>query len=200
MVTVASVVDAGGFVVPPDDPPDDDAVPEDPPDDDAVPEDPPDELPDEELLLLVVSDEHAMRMPPMVVTEARTEKRMVYLPEEGEDDTSRVQALEILLSWGITTALLFLVVLTDEKRMSEERLENAWPVASRNLFIVWLGILALPFHFARTRGRFFTLDPVKHLHWWGGLILGLLAATIVGLIDAAIMTAFAWAAGLPIDD
>lgn len=199
IVTGASVVDAGGFAGAPDD----DAVPEDPPDDDAVPDDPPDEPPDEEEVLLFVvvasSPEHAMRMPPMVVTEARMEKRMVYLPEEEEDDTSRVQALEILLSWGVTTALLFLVVLTDEKRMSEERLENAWPIASRNLFIVWLGVLALPFHFARTRGRFFTLSPLTHLRWWLGLLMGLVAATVVALIDAAIMTAFAYATGQPID-
>lgn len=199
MVTFASVVDTGGLVVPPDD----DAVPDDPPDDDAVPDDPPDEPPDEDVLLFVVVaslPEHAMRMPPMVVTEATMEKRMVYLPEEEEDDISRVQALEILLSWGVTTALLFLVVLTDERRMSEERLENAWPVASRNLFVVWLGVLALPFHFARTRGRFFTLSPMTHLRWWLGFAMGLAAATVVALIDAAIMTAFAWAAGLPIDD
>jgi hypothetical protein len=201
-VTGASVVDAGGLVVPPDDEavPDEDAVPDD---DDVVPEEPPDDDPpdeDELLLLSVLSDEQANRMPPMVVTEARTKKRMVYLPEEEEDDTSRVQALEILLSWGVTTALLFLVVLTDEKRMSEERLENAWPIASRNLFLVWLGILALPFHFARTRGRFFTLDPLRHLGWWKGFVMGITAAVVVGLIDAAIMTAFAYAAGLPIDD
>jgi hypothetical protein len=123
----------------------------------------------------------------------------VYLQEEERDDTSRVQALEILLSWAITTALLFLVVLTDEKRMSEERLENAWPVASRTLFLVWLGILALPFHFARTRGRFFTLSPRRHVGWWLGFLMGLAAATVVALIDAAIMTAFAYAAGLPLD-
>lgn len=110
-----------------------------------------------------------------------------------------MQALELLLSWAVTTALLFLVVLTDEKRMSDERLEDAWPVASRNLFIVWLGILALPFHFARTRGRFFTLDPRRHLRWWMGLAMGLGAAILVGLIDAAVMTAFAYAAGLPTD-
>jgi hypothetical protein len=81
--------------------------------------------------------------------------------------------------------------------MSEERLENAWPVASRNLFLVWLGILALPFHFARTRGRFFSVRG--HLRWWGGFLLGLIVAVLVALVDAAVMTAFAWAAGLPLD-
>jgi hypothetical protein len=111
-----------------------------------------------------------------------------------------VQALELLLSWAVTTALLFLVVLTDERRMSEEHLENAWPVASRSLFLVWLGVLALPFHFARTRGRFFTLSIRRHLGWWKGLALGLAASILVTLIDAAVITAFAYAAGLPIDD
>jgi hypothetical protein len=108
-----------------------------------------------------------------------------------------VEALEILLSWAITTALLFVVVLTDEKRMSEERLEEAWPRASRDLFLVWLGVLALPFHFARTRGRFFSF--ARHLGWWKGFAMGLVASVVVGLINAAIVTAFAYAAGLPLD-
>lgn len=108
-----------------------------------------------------------------------------------------MQALEILLSWAVTTALLFVVVLTDEKRMSEERLEEAWPVASRNLFLVWLGVLALPFHFARTRGRFFSVR--RHLGWWKGFSMGLAAAVVVTLIDVAIITAFDYAAGLPIE-
>ena len=110
-----------------------------------------------------------------------------------------MQALEILLSWAVTTALLFLVVLKDEKRMSEERLENAWPVASRTLFLVWLGVLALPFHFARTRGRFFTLDVRRHLRWWLGFLIGFLLMIIVTVIVTAVMTAFAYAAGLPLD-
>jgi hypothetical protein len=111
-----------------------------------------------------------------------------------------VQALEILLSWAVTTTLLFIIVLEDEKRMSEERLEGAWPVASRNLFLVWLGVLALPFHFARTRGRFFTSDPRRHLGWWKGFGMGLAGGLVVTLIDVAVMTAFAYAAGLPLDD
>lgn len=110
-----------------------------------------------------------------------------------------MQALELLLSWAVTTALLFVVVLTDEKRMSEERLEDAWPVASRNLFLVWLGVLALPFHFARTRGRFFTFSVRRHLGWWMGLGMGIAAGVVVTLIDAAVVTAFAWAVGLPLD-
>src|SRR5690349_8694333 len=111
-----------------------------------------------------------------------------------------VQALEILVSWAVTTTLLFVIVLTDERRMTEERLEQAWPIASRNLFLVWLGVLALPFHFARTRGRFFTLSVRNHLGWWLGFAMGLLGAVVVTAIDVAVMTAFAYAFGLPIDD
>ena len=110
-----------------------------------------------------------------------------------------MQALELLLSWAVTTALLFVVVLTDERRMSEERLEEAWPIASRTLFLVWLGVLALPFHFARTRGRFFTFSVRRHLGWWVGLGMGLVAAVVVTLINAAVVTAFDYAAGLPIE-
>lgn len=111
-----------------------------------------------------------------------------------------MQALEILLSWAVTTALLFVIVLTDEKRMSEERLEQAWPIASRNLFLVWLGVLALPFHFARTRGRFFTFSIRAHLGWWIGFGMGIAGAVVVILIDLAVMNAFAYAFGLPMDD
>jgi len=108
--------------------------------------------------------------------------------------------LELVISWAVTTTLLFLIVLTDEKRMSEERLEEAWPPATRTLVLVWLGILALPFHFARTRGRLFTTNPRRFVGWWIGLGLGLVASVLVALIDTAVVTAFAWAVGLPIDD
>lgn len=105
-----------------------------------------------------------------------------------------------MISWAVTTTLLFLIVLTDERRMSEERLEEAWPPATRTLVLVWLGLLALPFHFARTRGRFFTTDLHRFASWWMWFIIGLLAAVLVALVDTAVVTAFAFAAGLPIDD
>ena len=54
-------------------------------------------------------------------------------------------------------------------------------------------------HFARTRGRFFSLSVRRHLGWWKGFAMGLLAGVVVTLIDAAIVTAFDYAAGLPID-
>lgn len=110
-----------------------------------------------------------------------------------------MRTIELLLSWFVTTALLFVVVIADERRMSEERLERAWPPASRDAAIVALGILALPFHFARTRGRFFTLSAREHLRWWLGLALGLALSVAVTLVNAAVVAAFDYAAGLPID-
>ncbi len=110
-----------------------------------------------------------------------------------------MRTFELLLSWVVTTALLFVLVIADERRMSEERLERAWPPASRDAAVVALGILALPFHFARTRGRFFSLSLREHLRWWMGLGLGLVLAVLVALVNAAIVAAFDWAVGLPID-
>lgn len=110
-----------------------------------------------------------------------------------------MQTLELLISWAVTTALLFVVVITDERRMSEARLERAWPPASRDAAIVALGVLALPFHFARTRGRFFTVSLREHLGWWLGFALGLVFSVLVSLVTAAVVAAFDWAVGLPID-
>ena len=58
-----------------------------------------------------------------------------------------VEVLELVASWVVTTALSFVVVLFDERRMGEARLERAWPRASRDAALVLLGILAVPFHF-----------------------------------------------------
>lgn len=108
-----------------------------------------------------------------------------------------MEALELLVSWVATTSLAFLVVLLDERRSTEARLERAWPPTSRAAAIVALGPLAIPFHFARTRGRFFRAS--EHLRWWLGLLLGFLAMTLVLVVSAAIVYAFDLASGLPTD-
>lgn len=110
-----------------------------------------------------------------------------------------MRTIELLLSWVVTTALLFVIVIVDERRMPEERLERAWPPSSRDAAIVALGVLALPFHFARTRGRFFTVSPREHLRWWLGFAMGLAFAVLVSLVNAAAIAAFDLAAGLPLD-
>lgn len=108
------------------------------------------------------------------------------------------RTLELLLSWAVTTALLFVVVIADERRLSEDRLARAWPPSSRNAALVAFGILALPVHFARTRGHL--RDVRGALGIVKGLAMGVVAVVVVTLIDAAVLTAFAYAAGLPLDD
>lgn len=106
--------------------------------------------------------------------------------------------LELLLSWLVTTTLLFTIVIVDERRMSDARLERAWPPASRNAAIVAFGVLALVLHFARTRGDFKSLRGIVGIVV--GLAMGIAAVILVGLVEGAVLTAFAWAAGLPMDD
>jgi hypothetical protein len=65
--------------------------------------------------------------------------------------------LEILVSWAVSTAFMFAIVIMDERRMDrrdDPRLERAWPPSSRASAIVGFGIVALPLHFLRTRRSF----------------------------------------------
>ncbi len=65
--------------------------------------------------------------------------------------------------------------------MSEERLERAWPPASRDAAIIAFGPLALPFHFAKTLGHFRSVLGV----------LGILAGFLVGLVVAVVISLLA---------
>jgi hypothetical protein len=65
--------------------------------------------------------------------------------------------LEILVSWAVSTAFMFAVVMLDERRMDlrdDPRLERAWPPSSRASAIIGFGVIALPLHFLRTRRSF----------------------------------------------
>jgi hypothetical protein len=108
------------------------------------------------------------------------------------------QVIELLVSWIVTNALTFAVVLVDERRLSEERLERAWTPASRNAAIVGFGLLALPFHFAKTRGTWISARGV--LGRFLGLLLGLVIAVLVALASGLLITALAWVLGLPETD
>ncbi|OJY19786.1 MAG: hypothetical protein BGO98_40660 [Myxococcales bacterium 68-20] len=105
------------------------------------------------------------------------------------------QVIELVLSWVVTSTLTFAVVIFDERRLSEERLERAWPRASRDLALVYFGVLAIPFHFARTRGTWTSVRGI------GGRILGfgagVVVAAVVLLSSALLITALAWVLGLP---
>ncbi len=88
--------------------------------------------------------------------------------------------IELILSWIVTNGLTFLVVILDERRLDERRLERAWPASSRDAAIIGFGLVALPIHFARTRGHFGSARGV--LGRVLGLLLGLVIATIVAVL------------------
>lgn len=93
---------------------------------------------------------------------------------------------ELLVSWAVTTALSFAVVIAHERVMGEERLERAWPPASRDAAIVAFGSLALPFHFAKTLGHL--RSPAGALWILLGLAAGLVAAFLVLLASGAVVS------------
>lgn len=105
------------------------------------------------------------------------------------------QVIELVLSWVVTNALTFGVVIFDTRRLSEERLERAWTPVSRDAAIIAFGVLALPFHFAKTRGTWTSADGITRriLAFKAGVVV----AAVVVLASGLLITAFAWALGLP---
>ena len=108
------------------------------------------------------------------------------------------EVIELFLSWAVTNALTFLVVIVDTRRLSEDRLERAWPPASRDAAIIAFGLLALPFHFAKTRGTWTSVRGV--LGRALGFTLGLAVAFVVAVASTLVMTAHALVFGLPLTD
>ena len=108
------------------------------------------------------------------------------------------QIIELVLSWVITNALTFLVVIIDTRRLSEERLERAWTPASRDAAIVGFGLLALPFHFAKTRGTWTSIPGLAGRV--AGFLAGLVIAVVVALASGVVLMGVAWALGLPTTD
>jgi len=65
-----------------------------------------------------------------------------------------LEVLDIVASWAVTTVLLFVIVNRDERRLTPEQLERAWPVSTKRVAIVLLGVFCLPVHYTRTRRSF----------------------------------------------
>ena len=61
------------------------------------------------------------------------------------------EVVQILVSWVVTTAASFAVVMWDERRLRGGDADRAWPAASRDSALVAFGALAVPVHFLRTR-------------------------------------------------
>src|SRR5690242_4922003 len=107
------------------------------------------------------------------------------------------EVVGLVLSWIVTNALTFLVVIVDERRMDEATLERAWPSSSRDAAIIAFGILALPIHFAKTRGHLRTLRGV--LGFPLGLGMGVIAVFVVALVSGLVLEGAARLFGLPSD-
>lgn len=98
-------------------------------------------------------------------------------------------------SWVVTNALTFLVVIIDERRMSEDMLERAWPPSSRDAAIVAFGVLALPVHFVKTRGHFKSARGV--LGFPLGFVMGVATVILVALGSDLVLEGIARLFGFP---
>jgi hypothetical protein len=107
------------------------------------------------------------------------------------------EVVELVVSWVVSTALCFVIVIAHERRMSVERLERAWPATSRDAALVAFGVLALPIHFARTLGNFRSVAGVAMIVV--GLVVGVLCIVLVSLANLLVLYPVAWAFGLPTD-
>src|SRR5262252_1926457 len=87
------------------------------------------------------------------------------------------EVIQLVLSWIVTTLLTFVIVIVDERRMDDDRLEQAWPPSSRDAAIVAFGVLALPVHFIKTRGH------VRSVRGFLGLLLGF----VMGIVAIAVV-------------
>ena len=96
------------------------------------------------------------------------------------------ELVDYLLAWLVAMPATYAILRFDESRLSEERLEHAWPPTSRNAAIVAFGPLCLFVHFVRTRRSF-----------WIGLLSGVAAFVLVGVAHAATAWLVDLALGIP---
>lgn len=106
---------------------------------------------------------------------------------------------ELVLSWVVTTALTFAVIMLDERFMSPERLERAWPPTSRDAAIVAFGPLAILLHFMRTRGGLRPVWPRLIVGLPLGFLMGVLALLVVSLVGAVLVNLALMVLGHPVD-
>jgi hypothetical protein len=107
------------------------------------------------------------------------------------------EVVELVVSWTVSTALCFVIVIVHERRMSPERLERAWPPTSRDAAIVAFGVLALPIHFARTLGHWRSVGGVAMR--FVGLLVGVIAIVAVSIANLLVLYPVAWVFDLPLD-
>lgn len=118
---------------------------------------------------------------------------------------SPYEVVILIVSCTVLVTASVLVVKRDERRLSEERLERAWPAASRDNALIGLALLGAPlvglfgvwFHFFRTRSA--ALWPPTR---WSplGFVLGLAWVLAIMVANAAVVLSLAYALGLPLED
>jgi len=118
---------------------------------------------------------------------------------------SPYEVVLLVVSFAVVVTASVLVVRWDERRLDEDRLERAWPPASRDNALIGLSLLGAPlvglfavwFHFFRTRSR--AMWPPWR---WSpkGFALGLVAVLAIMIANAAAVLTLAYALGLPLDE
>ncbi len=82
---------------------------------------------------------------------------------------------EVVVQWVVLTAVTFFFVVDDERHLDEASLERAWIPSSRTVALVYFGVLAVPFHFIKTRGH------LRSIRGFLGLFIGLFRGAIAVL-------------------
>ena len=118
---------------------------------------------------------------------------------------SPYEVVLLIVSFAVVVTASVVVVRWDERRLDEERLERAWPPASRDNALIGLSMLGAPivglfavwFHFFRTRSR--AMWPPWR---WSakGFALGVAAVVVILIANAAAVLTLAYALGLPLDE
>jgi hypothetical protein len=95
-----------------------------------------------------------------------------------------LQLVQVIASWVVTLPAVIVVIKADERRLTGEALERAWPPQSRDaaIFGLWnMGVhpLCVLIHFARTRRTLL------------GTGLGLVWLLAIMLADAGVQTGVA---------
>ncbi len=95
-----------------------------------------------------------------------------------------LEVAEIVVTWIVTIGSVALILGWDERRLTPEQAERAWPPATRMVAIgfsfltgVLWGALCLPVHFWRTRRTFL------------GTVAGLLLGALVFALDIGAVVA-----------
>ena len=92
-----------------------------------------------------------------------------------------LELVQVLAAWSVTIPAVAVIVVHDERRLTAQRLERAWPPQSRDaaIFGLWLmGVhpLCVLVHFVRTRRSL--LGVLVGLSWLAVVVLGALGAEL----------------------